>query len=175
MAVRRSKKKTPMAVSKKKKAAKKPVSELKKRSGGGRPLFNPTDEQRSNVEALVGYGLTHKQIASLIRNPDTNTGISQNTLERHFREELNTGAAKTTAKVANSLVGKAISKTHPQSATCAIFYLKCKAHWRQEDRVVHEIQAGTGVLIAPASVSPEDWIEAAESRNNGREPPNHRD
>lgn len=170
MAARRSKKKTKAV---KKKSRKKAKSDTRKRKarGVGRPRFKPTDEQRQNVEAMVGFGLTFREIASLIRNPETHEGISVNTLQRHFRSELDGGLAKTRAKVANSLVKKAISENHPQAATCAIFYLKCKAGWRQEDKIVHEIEGGTGVLIAPAALTPEEWIRQAQERNEGKKSP----
>ena len=42
----------------------------------GRPEFQPTDEERKQVEALAGYGVPHDQIAVLVRG-----GIDSDTLE----------------------------------------------------------------------------------------------
>ncbi len=171
MVARRSKKSTPMAG--RKKTTKKLVSETQKKTGskGGRPAFRPTGDQRENVEAMVGFGLTYKEIAVLIHNPQTGIGISTNTLERHFRKELDCGRAKVKAKVIGSLVKKACSDSHPQAAVCSMFFLKCQHGWRQEDKLVHEVEGGTGVLVAPARVTPEVWIREQEAENLKRRRP----
>ncbi len=138
----------------------------------GRRAFRPTDEQRNQVELLVGMGLTYKQVAVLTVNPDTGKGISTATLQRAFAGELQTGQPKVYAQVVQSLVSKAMSKTHPQAAACAMFFLKCRHGWRQEDKLVHEIEPGAvGVLIAPARVTPEEWIREQAVANAKRKPP----
>ena len=156
-----------------KRTTKKPVSETEKKTGskGGRPAFRPTGEQRENVEAMVGFGLTYKEIAVLIHNPQTGIGISTNTLERHFRKELDCGRAKVKAKVIGSLVKKACSDSHPQAAVCSMFFLKCQHGWRQEDKIIHEVEGNTGVLVAPAAMTPAQWIQRAQAKNATRKPP----
>ena len=51
----------------------------------GRPLFNPTAHQRSAVAIAAGAGMTHASIALAL-------GINRETLNRHFKLELSTGA-----------------------------------------------------------------------------------
>jgi hypothetical protein len=57
-------------------------------------------------------------------------GIDAKTLRKHYREELDTGQIKATAKVAESLFRKATSDGS-QSVTAAIFWLKTRGGWRE--------------------------------------------
>ena len=57
-------------------------------------------------------------------------GIDPKTLRKHYREELDTGQIKATAKVAESLFRKATSDGS-QSVTAAIFWLKTRGGWRE--------------------------------------------
>ena len=66
----------------------------------GRPSFSPTDEQRRIVEAMTGYGIPQQDIARVI-------GIHEESLRKHFREELDTGAARANARVAEFLFERA--------------------------------------------------------------------
>lgn len=65
----------------------------------GRPPFQPADRHRQLVEQLAGMGVHHKDIATLITNPQTCWGISVVTLHKHFRAELDRGMAMANAKV----------------------------------------------------------------------------
>lgn len=156
----------------KKKVKKKPARrkpETKKRRGRGQPPFQPTEDQRKQVELMVGLNLTHREIASLVFNPRTGKGISVNTLELHFRYELDNGAAKVNAKVGESLVKRALDLQHPQGATCAIFYAKTRMGWKETQ--VHEVESKAGVLVAPAQMTPEEWIEQQQKADAEKEAP----
>ena len=143
-----------------------------KKGKKGMTSFVPTDEQRQQVEVLVGLGLTYKEAATVIVNPRTGKGISATTLQEHFPRELETGLAKIKGAVIQSLVKKAISHNHPQAAVCAMFIAKCRFGWRQEDKLIHEIDvASTGVLVAPALISPEQWIKIQREKNAKKKPP----
>jgi hypothetical protein len=71
----------------------------------GQPAFQPTDEQRKNVEILVGLGLRQEEICRLVRDRKDKP-ISVPTLEKHFRKEIDTGATK-----ANATVGSFVMAT----------------------------------------------------------------
>jgi ABC-type branched-subunit amino acid transport system substrate-binding protein len=72
--------------------------------------FKPTEKQRGAVEALAGQGFRHEDIARLIMNPHTGSGISPVTLRQHFREELDRGPPK--ANDENTLtIGMTLSQT----------------------------------------------------------------
>src|SRR4051794_6335810 len=62
---------------------------------GGRPSFEPSQSQRQTVEAMAGCGVPKTDIAVVI-------GIAPKTLRKHFREELDTGHIKASARVAGN-------------------------------------------------------------------------
>lgn len=159
----------------KKKSAKKStkktasLSDTPKR-GRGRPLFQATEEDKQKVELMIGLGLTLHEISMLVFNPETGKGISVNTLQKHFADEIARGAGKIKAIIAGALFKKAKSHDHPQAAISAMFMMKCRFGWRQEEKHVHEMEGNSGVLIAPASMSPDDWVKAANSKNDKAKP-----
>jgi hypothetical protein len=65
-------------------------------------------------------------------------GIDAKTLRKHYREELDTGQIKATAKVAESLFRKATTDGS-QSVTAAIFWLKTRGGWRESPQS-HEVE-----------------------------------
>lgn len=91
----------------------------------GRARYTPTARERLQVKTMAGLGLTHEGISVVL-------GISAPTLRKHFRHELNVGAEEANAQVAASLFRQA---THPvkPNTVAAIFWLKCRAHWRDHD------------------------------------------
>ena len=91
----------------------------------------PTAEARSSVAALASFGVTSNAIAAHL-------GISQPTLRKYYRPELDTGAVAANAKVAGTLYKLATSG----NVTAAIFWLKCRARW-------HEKDAGDGAKLSP--------------------------
>ena len=76
-----------MKLARKKKSAKAKAPTSARKGGkrsAGRPPFQPTDEHREMAEALSGYGLTQREVASVIINPKTGNGIGRRTLQRYF-------------------------------------------------------------------------------------------
>lgn len=144
------------------------VSKPAKRRSAGRPPFKPTAEQRKNVETLAGLGLKRDEICLLVENPTTRAPIDEKTLRRHFRRELDRGAPKMGAKIAESIARKALGDG-PQSVTAAIWFSKCRMGWRE--RVAVDVDVRSGVLVSPPNRSPEEWIaEAASRAATSREP-----
>ena len=90
------------------------------------PSHEPTDQQRRQAEAMAGYGIPHLDIARII-------GIDRKTLEKHYRRELDTGQAKATAKVAESLYKQATEG----NTAAAIFWMKARANWSEKQRFEH--------------------------------------
>ena len=97
-----------------------------RRPGAGRPRFAPTDDERRQVKALSGYGLGHKQMASLIRG-----GISPVTLEKWFHVELDSGHALACAQVGRTLFEKAMGG----DTTAMIWWSKSQMGWRERNDV----------------------------------------
>ena len=89
----------------------------------GRPEFQPTAAQREQVKAMAAYGVPREDIARVV-------GCSPPTLAKHFWQELETASIEANAKVAQSLFRKAVEGTGKESVTAAIFWLKCRAGWR---------------------------------------------
>ncbi len=78
----------------------------------------PTDENRLQVETAAGLGLPHDQIGALI-------GISDVTLRKYYRRELDIGKAKASASIAKSLYNKAMKG----DVTAAIWWTKAQMGW----------------------------------------------
>lgn len=91
----------------------------------GRPPFAPTREQRDLVEEMAGFGVPFDDIARLI-------GCSAPTLRKYFEDELAAGTAKANLKVARTMYNRAIDeKGGRDSVIAGIFWLKCRAGWRE--------------------------------------------
>lgn len=100
------------------------------------PRFKPTEEQRKLVKSLVGYGVKHEDICLLVTNPNNGKPIDDKTLRKHFRSEIDVGQVTANSLVAESLFRKAIG-TGPSAITAAIFWLKCRAGWKETQVVEH--------------------------------------
>lgn len=93
------------------------------RPGAGQPPYEPTPADRATVKNLVVCGYTHAQIAKCIGVK----GISETTLRKHFRRELDSSKAEVDAFATSNLVG--LMRTGNLGALC--FYLKCRAGWQE--------------------------------------------
>lgn len=140
-------------------------------SGGQDAPFEPTGEQRNDVQLMVGYGMTYLEICTLIRNPRTRKPISVNTLQKTFREELSNGAAMVKSRVIGNLVRRATAN-HPSSVVAAIWITKARYGWKSTERIEH-VDAGntTGVMVVPAAESPTAWVARQRGKNAKRQPP----
>ncbi len=87
--------------------------------------WEPSDDERRRVRLYAGLGMTQEQIGHLV-------GKSVDTLAKRCREELDIGKAETLAKVAGTLVQKALAG----DTTSAIFYLKTQGGWKETS--IHE-------------------------------------
>jgi len=96
----------------------------------GRRAHAPEPAGRRQVEALAAYGVPETDIARVV-------GIDPKTLRKHYRDELDLGATKATAKVAEFLFRKATTEGH-QCVTAAIFWMKTRGGWRETPQT-HDI------------------------------------
>jgi hypothetical protein len=88
-----------------------------------KPEYEPSIADRATVQNLAAMGATHKVIAKCIGT----RGISEPTLRKHFRRELDVSATEVNAMAMASIV-KGL-RAGEAWATC--FYLKCRAGWRE--------------------------------------------
>lgn len=65
---------------------------MQRKHPGGRPRFNPTDDQRKVVLVMKGHDIDQETIALALE-------IDTKTLRRHFRKELNQAAGMILAQL----------------------------------------------------------------------------
>jgi hypothetical protein len=70
---------------------------------------------------MAAYGIRQDEIAAV-------NDVSAKTLRRHFRQELDRGATEANTQVAQTMYKMA---TSGKFAACTMFWLKCRAGWRQ--------------------------------------------
>src|SRR4029078_9109733 len=104
----------------------------------------PDPGQRRQVEAMAGYGIPEADIATVL-------DIDPRTLRKYYRQELDKGAIKATAKVAENLYRKATGEGR-ESVIAAIFWLKTRAGWRETN--VHELVGPRGGPVEIDAVPP---------------------
>src|SRR5215471_2163391 len=91
------------------------------------PKYVPTEAHRREVLTMTGFGITQPEIATML-------GISDRSLRTHYRRELDTGATEANMRVAQSLYTMA---TRDKIPAAAIFWMKCRAGWREPPRDVN--------------------------------------
>jgi len=96
-----------------------------------RHRYQPIEADRGKVEAMVAYGIPQEEIAATM-------GISHPTLRRYFEREIQTGTHKANAKIAESLYNAAIKGKGQPAVTAAIFWLKCRAGWKETAILEHQ-------------------------------------
>lgn len=106
------------------------------RPGAGRKPFEPTEDERKQVEIISGYGLPLEQIAILIRD-----GIDADTLRKYFATELQSGKAKANAQVGKTLFQKVMAG----DTTAAIWWSKTQMRWSEVQK--HELTGADGAPL----------------------------
>lgn len=136
---------------------------VKKRApGGGRKTLQFDDKTRMTVSIMAGCGMPHDYICGQVINPTTGKAIDRNTLEKHFKSELETGKEKANGLVAQSLFKKAIGNA-PQNVTAAIFWLKCQAGWKGVEGIEHTGKDGAPLPTAPPPMSAGEFEKIAKN------------
>ena len=76
---------------------------------GPHGAFQPTDEQRKNVKILAALGIPQSAICAIVRD-HKDRPIDEKTLRKHFRKEIETGAAELNAQIGNFMVATILGK-----------------------------------------------------------------
>lgn len=101
---------------------------------------------------LSGMGITGEQIAALL-------GISEPTLYKYFKKELEVGYIQANAQVAQSLFRQATDKSKP-NVVAAIFWMKTRGGWKEsqtaevgkkEERLAAAKRVAKGRRFAPTA------------------------
>ena len=90
----------------------------------GAPHHEANEKTRAKVSALVSFGVTREDIARYLE-------ISEDTLLRHYRYEIENSQLDANAQVAAKLFKKA---TKNEDLSAIIFWLKTRARWRTADK-----------------------------------------
>ncbi len=106
------------------------------REGAGRKPFEPTENERKQVEAMSGYGLPIEQIAVLVRD-----GIDADTLRKYFAKELIAGKAKANSGVGRTLFQKAMGG----DTSAMIWWSKTQMRWKETQQ--HELTGADGAPL----------------------------
>jgi hypothetical protein len=113
--------------------------------------FEPTKEQRANVEAMMAYGIPQEDIARLIKNSETGESIDRKTLRKYFAEEIDTGLTKANARVASSMYEMATKgDTSGPKLGAAAFWLARRAGWKETSTHEHVGKDGDAIRIDDA-------------------------
>ncbi len=97
-----------------------------------RQAHQPTKESRQLVQLHAAVGTPVARIAEIME-------ISEKTLRKHYRTELDLGQAKANATIGGALFNSA----KDGNTTAQIFWLKTRAGWRETNRIEHGIDDGT--------------------------------
>lgn len=89
----------------------------------GNPPFEPSEEQRQTVKTYAVV-LTQAQLAA-------HMGISEDTLQRHFRKEIDQATAMAVASIGSKLFKKASDG----NLAAMIFFLKTRGKWNSRIEV----------------------------------------
>ena len=111
----------------------------------------PSPEEVEKIKLYAGLGSTQVQVARLI-------GVCEDLIARHpqAKAAFEEGKAQTIAKVAGSLVRKALNG----DTTSAIFYLKTQAGWKETQVQEHTGKDG-GPIEQAVTVDPSLISDAA--------------
>lgn len=104
-----------------------------------RPAHKPTDEGRKLVQLHATVGTAHTDIARVL-------GITEKTLRKHYRDELDLAKAKANATIGGALFNKA--KGGDTSAM--IFWMKAQAHWRERSEL--DLTSSDGSMSPPHEI-----------------------
>ena len=97
-----------------------------KRNGAGKPPTPITKREREMVRKLSGFGISPVEIAALLR-----TGISTETLYKHFREDMILGRSETNLSVSQKILKKALAGDNAMLTLWA----KTRMGWTEKQQV----------------------------------------
>jgi transposase len=100
-----------------------------------KPIITWNQETSKRVETLSGVGLDAKQIANV-------EGMSRATIFRLYAKELSDGRDKAIANVSKKAYELAMSGKNP---AMLMFWLKCRAQWREVQRIEHSGPDGKAI------------------------------
>lgn len=123
-------------------------------------LHEPTDGTRAQVFALSSFGVPQNDIASFL-------GMSDDTLRKHYSDELRRASIDRNAQVAAFLFRSASGETLNAGASyadclnAAKFWMKTRAGWKEKQEIEHTSPDGSMTPRAiVATMTPQEAAEA---------------
>ena len=126
---------------------------------GGRLRFEPTPEQRRDVEMMAALGIIPPDQISQIVCDKNDKPIRPRTFLRQFRQEIETGAIKVNASVVSFIIATILGTAPPEGgepitdervrAKLAIFYARAQLGWQTTARKELTNPTGPGGRPAP--------------------------
>ena len=127
-------------------------------------LHEPTDETRAQVFALSSFGVKQDDISEFL-------GLSDDTLRKHYADELRRAKVERNAEVAAFLFRSANGSTIEDGASysdclrAAMFWMKTQGGWRETQQVDHTTN-GKDMPAVTINMTPEQAAEAYASAIN---------
>jgi hypothetical protein len=92
--------------------------------------YKPDEKSSKQISLMAGIVLTHDQISKVI-------GISDETLRRHYKKELEISKSLLNTQVASNLFRIATS-SEKGAVAAAIFWMKTRAGWKETIDISNE-------------------------------------
>ncbi|SPB18551.1 hypothetical protein NOV72_05751 [Caballeronia novacaledonica] len=128
-----------------------------------RSAFTPAVSQRQLVLKLAACGTSVSEICALVTGA-RGRPVTEQTLRAHFAQELLEGAVRANSNVAQSLYNKATGG----DTIAAIFWLKCRARWKETAQAVELSGANGGPLLVQSMTDAELEAIVAKGRQGRR-------
>jgi DNA-binding Xre family transcriptional regulator len=98
--------------------------------------YKPSKEDRARVQLMAAGGMTQESIAKRM-------GMTDKTLREHFRQELDFGLSE----INTLAIGQLVQQIRAGNMAAICFWLKCRAGWRETDRLEHIGEGGGPVIL----------------------------
>lgn len=95
-----------------------------------------SDEDRARVQIMAAGGMTQESIAARMV-------MTAKTLREYFRQELDFGLLE----INMLAIGQLVRKIKAGDNAAIFFWLKCRAGWRETDRLEHVGEGGGPVKL----------------------------
>lgn len=90
--------------------------------------YRPNDADRDTIRTMAAGGIPQERIARCIGG-----GITEKTLRKHYRLELDISSDRAIAVAVSNL----FQQVQAGNLTAIIFWLKTRARWREVERIEH--------------------------------------
>jgi hypothetical protein len=117
-----------------------------------------TEQDRRQATVMLSYGIPHTDVMKVLDIK------SETTFRREFAREIATATIKANAAVTESL----FKQCRAGDVVAMKFWLKVRAGWRETQHV--HLDGIHGVLVAPATVTPDQWIAEQMAKNQDHPP-----